>query len=335
MRVAIVAPSVFPCPPVDYGGDISVYDLCKGLTEIGFNDYTLISPIGSNSPSGKLITTIEPPYKWGTNEEERAYEVYKDYLDNFDIIDNHDHSGQVLQKYKGEAKIIHTFHGLSIWDKIPRTDVYYITLSQYHREQTKQKLGIDSDVIGHGIDTSYYIPSKSKEDFYLCISLMTPHKGHDIAIRACKQAGVRLVVCGEDRFVPDISYVNNIITLCAIEGYEYLGRITRQEKLSLLQRAKAMILPFRSGEAYSLIALEAQACGAPIISSTLGAMTELVIDGVTGILCSKEGEYIDAIKKIETITPDECRRWAERFDRKEYAKKYLEVYEKWNQKLIQ
>jgi glycosyltransferase involved in cell wall biosynthesis len=52
---------------------------------------------------------------------------------------------------------------------------------------------------------------------------------------------------------------------------------------------------------------EAMACGTPVITRPLGAAPEIVLDGVTGFLCSTESEMVDAVVAATELRPDDCR----------------------------
>jgi glycosyltransferase involved in cell wall biosynthesis len=55
--------------------------------------------------------------------------------------------------------------------------------------------------------------------------------------------------------------------------------------IEALHRADALIVPSLS-EGFGLVAIEAMACGVPVIASRLPAMLEIIEDGGTGILCT-------------------------------------------------
>ncbi|MFM9033162.1 MAG: glycosyltransferase family 4 protein [Mycobacterium sp.] len=64
----------------------------------------------------------------------------------------------------------------------------------------------------------------------------------------------------------------------------FAGRVDHDELLGLLHRADAAVLPSHY-EPFGIVALEAAAAGAPLVTTDVGGLGEAVIDGVTGMSC--------------------------------------------------
>ena len=63
-----------------------------------------------------------------------------------------------------------------------------------------------------------------------------------------------------------------------------LGWLDRQQIESYLEAADLVVIPSR-WEAFGLVALEAMRAAKPILAFRSGALPEIVLDGVTGVLC--------------------------------------------------
>jgi glycosyltransferase involved in cell wall biosynthesis len=81
-----------------------------------------------------------------------------------------------------------------------------------------------------------------------------------------------------------------------------VGRIVDEDEIiQLYQRTDILLFPTRQ-EGFGLVALEAMACGVPVIATRGTALPEVVEDGITGILCP-EGDisaFVAACRRLAT-----------------------------------
>ena len=336
IRVAIIAPSVFPVRgDLEYGGaEQLIYQLCKQLGKHNI-EYTLVACKGSEAPGGTLFETVEPQDRnaeWTGDEEWDAFEKYEyafDWDKDFDLIHDHTHKAlpyKLRCSYPG-LKMVHTCHGLQIWAGRSGMPEFYgpsnlLTLSKFHQEITKAPCGsvtggtgMDSRIVVHGVDTEVYKPcAKDKvTDNFLAFGLMSPHKGHIVPISVwgkvhnANQSSGPLLVAGEDKFVGNKEYVRTIKELC--EGpddkpvAQYLGGISQERKVELFQTSRAVFLPFMvsPGECWSLIVLEALACGCPVITTPNGCIPELIEEGKTGFVVGGDNELWKAAQEVDKL----------------------------------
>jgi glycosyltransferase involved in cell wall biosynthesis len=80
-------------------------------------------------------------------------------------------------------------------------------------------------------------------------------------------------------------------------GGNYLGSKTPDQVLNLLHSAQFLVAPSTCYETFGLVAIEAFACGTPVIASRHGGLGELIDDGGTGLLVSP-GDASDLAEKI-------------------------------------
>jgi glycosyltransferase involved in cell wall biosynthesis len=140
-------------------------------------------------------------------------------------------------------------------------------------------------VVPNGVDTSFYRPGAEPrdEDCWLFAGRLTPQKGVDTALRAlaAAPAGVRLRVVGEGEW--GRAYRNLARRLGVPDRVAWLGALSWDRLRTEYRRCGVFLMPSRR-EPFGLAALEAQACGAPVIAARVGGLPEVVVDGETGLL---------------------------------------------------
>jgi L-malate glycosyltransferase len=65
---------------------------------------------------------------------------------------------------------------------------------------------------------------------------------------------------------------------------EFLGRVPNSDVPAILQNLDIVVMPSICHESFGVAALEASACGLPVVASRVGGIPEAVVDGVTGVL---------------------------------------------------
>lgn len=106
--------------------------------------------------------------------------------------------------------------------------------------------------------------------YALVVSRLAPEKGVDVAIDACRVAGVPLVVAGDG---PELQ---------ALQGQagdgevRFVGHVDDGKLAELRASAAIALAPSRSAETFGLAAAEAMAMGLPVAGSRVGALPELL-----------------------------------------------------------
>lgn len=148
------------------------------------------------------------------------------------------------------------------------------------------------DTIPLFFDSAQFPFRREKKGYALFVGRLTPAKGLHIACRAAKEAGIPLKVIGDG----DRSLV--------IDGAEYIGAVDDNTKAEYMADASVLICPTQYTEPFGSVAVEAQLCGTPVVSTDWGGFTETVEHGVTGFRCHYLGEFVAALKKAPRLNPD-------------------------------
>jgi glycosyltransferase involved in cell wall biosynthesis len=115
-------------------------------------------------------------------------------------------------------------------------------------------------------------------DAFLYLGRLAPEKGVGTLLRAwALGAPGRLLVVGDG---PEAAELRRT----APAGVDFLGQVPHVEVPPLLARARAILVPSRWYEAAPRGIVEAFAAGVPVIASSIGALREIVQDGVSGVL---------------------------------------------------
>ncbi len=121
-------------------------------------------------------------------------------------------------------------------------------------------------------------PSDERDDYFLIVTELVPHKRVELALEAAERAGVEVRVVGEggERERLEARYGG-----AGGHGRSSSAGSTTTSLARLYSRARALILP--NVEEFGIAAVEAQASGRPVVAVAAGGALETVIDGVTGV----------------------------------------------------
>jgi glycosyltransferase involved in cell wall biosynthesis len=210
---------------------------------------------------------------------------------------------------------------------VKRFNVRLIAVS-YAQKRRMEARGFNvHDVVYHGIEVKRYSFLREKDDYLVYLGRIDHSKGTHVAVRVAREAGESLVIIGP---IADKEYFKRYVEPYIDDhNIMYVGEVDFNTKVKYLSMAKAMLYPVQYEEFFGIAMVEALACGTPVIGSARGSVSEIVKHSVTGYLVNNEDEMINAIKNVDKLSPNECRRDAEeRFSASKMAEKYKEIYEK-------
>jgi len=170
----------------------------------------------------------------------------------------------------------------------------------------------------------------AKRNFVLALGRICPEKGFHLALDAAELAGVPLLIAGQVFPYPfHQRYFDEQIRPRLGRTARFLGPVGFDRKRRLLSAARCLLVPSLVAETGSLVAMEALACGTPVVAFPAGALAEIVEPGVTGFLVKDTQEMAEAIAAAGTIDPERCRDAARaRFSLDRMLERYLAVYER-------
>jgi len=132
-------------------------------------------------------------------------------------------------------------------------------------------------------------------------------------------------VAGTEKLVKNHDFTARMLQSMDGEQIRFWGDVGLEIKVPLLQQAKALLWLGWFKEPFGLAIVESMACGTPVIGQRIGALPEVVQEG--GVLIDRPSQLPEALERIENITPEECRRNAERFSIERSAEGYLKLFQ--------
>ncbi len=220
-------------------------------------------------------------------------------------------------------------HYVRAWDfrTSPGVD-HFIAISSFVARRIQKAYRREATVIYPPVDVSGFTLCGEKEDFYLTSSRMVPYKKVDVIVEAFSQMpGKRLVVIGTG---PDFEKVRRK----AGSNVQLMGYQSTDVLREHMQKAKAFV--FSAEEDFGIVAVEAQACGTPVIAYRKGGALETVIDGKTGLFFEEQTVQgiMDAVERFEQARglydAKSIRTNTQRFSKERFKTEIREfVEEKW------
>lgn len=184
--------------------------------------------------------------------------------------------------------------------------------------------------LGSAIDLNRYQFCPTPDPWLAWLGRISPEKGLEDAVAAAEATGVPLKILGK---LEDKAYWENITATYPKAPVEYLGFLDTGELQAILRRCRALLMTPRWIEAFGNVAIEALACGVPVIAYSRGGPAEIIRSGETGWLVepdSIEG-LISAIERIDQLDRQACRHQAET----EYSLEALgERFESWFEDIL-
>jgi glycosyltransferase involved in cell wall biosynthesis len=249
----------------------------------------------------------------------------------------HDHSGSFFtqaNKFR-DVPVLATLHLPRSF--YPANAFHRVAPNVYFNCVSKTQAKSFSDLprmVGHvnnGIALDRFSLQVNKQDYLLWMGRICEEKGPHIALDVAAKAGVPIVIAGtiypfayhqryfEDAIRPRLEKMGDSARFVNVPSFA--------TKLDLLRNARAVLITSTAEETSSLVAMEAAACGTPVVALRKGALPEVVEHGVTGILARSEDKLTDALRQVSELKPQICRAHAERnFSAARMAEDYQKLY---------
>jgi glycosyltransferase involved in cell wall biosynthesis len=182
----------------------------------------------------------------------------------------------------------------------------------------------------NGVPVEALAARHARRGYALALGRICPEKGQHLAVQAAHLADVSLILAGIAFPYPEHrAYFNEQVAPLLDRRRRCIGQIDFARKRRLLSAARCLLVPSLAAETSSLVAMEALACGTPVIAFRAGALPEIVRDQETGFVVEDVASMAQAIGRAGGIDPQTCRADARnRFLLRRTTEAYLAVYER-------
>ncbi|RDV10447.1 glycosyltransferase family 4 protein [Arthrobacter sp. RT-1] len=336
LRILVVSPPYYEVPPRGYGGVERVcFALVEGLVDRG-HEVTLVG-VGPRHTKAHYVPTLpvaptemaDDPVTLEVRHALVAARVIRDLRP--DIVHDHTISG-LLSAADHPCPTVATVHVAlagpdsfaEIYQSIsPAVGLVALSDSQLRDAPDLNWIGR----VHNGIPLKPHKGIERKAHHVLYLGRISATKGVDLAIAAARAAKRRLVIAGDATTKTENDYIARTFAPLLCQGVEWVGEIDDARKCDLLAEAGCLILPPRWHEPFGLVVAEATTAGVPVVALRMGALPELLEEGVTGVLCDRPDELPGAINRAFRLPGSVCRARAERrFDARHMVAEYEQIY---------
>lgn len=340
IRIVLVAPPYFDVPPSGYGGvEAVVADLADTLVARGHH----VTLLGAGKPG----TAADFVPLWDRTLPDRLGQPYPEVMhalkvrsavtriaatDGVDIVHDHTFAGPINAPAYHALRVptVVTVHGPIDDDLYPyyrelSGDVGLVAISDRQKE-----LAPDLNWVGrvhNALRIDEWPFETEKHDYALFLGRYAPYKGAHLAVRAAHEAGIPLVLAGKCSEPAEKEYFEECVRPLLTDSDHVFGEADAVSKRKLLSRARCLLFPIGWEEPFGIVMIEAMACGTPVVALRGGAVPEVIVDGVTGVVCEDAAELPAAIDRAQALDPHACRQHvAANFDVAQFGSAYEQIY---------
>jgi len=199
------------------------------------------------------------------------------------------------------------------WDRRTAANVTtFLANSRATADRIRDAFGRDAHVVHPPVRTEFYTPDPAitRAGFWLLVSALEPYKRVDLAIEAARIAGERIIVVGTGS-------LGKHLRRSAPGHAEFVGRVEDAALRNLYRTARLFVFP--QVEDFGITAVEALACGTPVLARHAGGALDIVTADTGAFFEQPDPHQIArAAQRIPADPADACRENALRFSESKF-----------------
>ncbi|MFB9236331.1 glycosyltransferase family 4 protein [Plantactinospora siamensis] len=339
LRIAMVVPPWYEVPPPGYGGvEQVVAGLVDALVRRG-HDVTLFGAGSESGTQARLATTVEEPQveRMGELLPEVAHIARVNRMvdvGRFDVVHDHTVVGPLTAERRSVPTVT-TVHGSPVGEygdalRSLGAGVRLVAISHAQRRLAPDLPWYGTVHNGMVIDDLANEPTEQpggRAGRVLWLARFNAEKAPELAIEACRAAGLPLVLAGKCVEPYEQEYFRGVVEPMLGPDVEVMLNPDRAATKRLLLSGRCLIMPIQWEEPFGMVVIEAMAAGTPVVTLNRGAMPELVQDGVTGFVRDDPGDLPQALHDAAFLDGRACREHVARnFSTDRMAEGYELVY---------
>jgi glycosyltransferase involved in cell wall biosynthesis len=334
MKIAHIAPVATTVPPPKSGSVETMTSLLtEGLVERG-HDVTLFATADSKT---KATLSATYPHGYWHDDAMWPWELYEmlnlaaavERASEFDIIHYEAAYYPISLAFArlSPTPIVQTLHHSptpaerALWTRYPEAP--FVAIS---KEQASLLAGLNVvGIVLHGIDTDRFVFRETPDDYLLFLGRFTEGKGVLQAIEIANRIGMKLILAAaEEQY-----YREHVAKHVDGRDIVYFGEADFDAKVRLYGGARALLYPIQAREPFGLVLAEAMACGTPVAALNRGAVSEVVDQGVTGMIFEDLEQMANDLPRVFDLDRRRVReRAVQRFGVARMVDEYVDVYAK-------
>jgi glycosyltransferase involved in cell wall biosynthesis len=255
-----------------------------------------------------------------------------DHADAFDIIHSHCEQWALPLARVSPKPVVSTFHGRL---DLPWASQAFVDppdgLVAISCHQASTYPEVPWTIIHNGLSLERAPFTEDPGDAFCFVGRADPEKGVVDAMEIAQKVGRRLRIAAKVGNLPhQRAYFENVFQPAlqrAGSSVEYLGELTPADRDQLFAESHATLMPGAWPEPFGLVAIESLACGTPVLARRVGALPEILREGVDGFF----GDDVKALAffadRIPSLDRAEIRTSVmDRFSAVRMADRYEDLY---------